>query len=68
MVIGPPPCFVSAGFNRSKGDQDPAEWLPPDESFRCTYVEDWVVIKAAWDLSVDAAEHDAIVDVLSGCG
>ena len=58
---------VSSSSNRSKGDQDPAEWLPPDVSFRCTYVEEWVAIKAAWGLSVDVAERDAIVEVLGGC-
>jgi hypothetical protein len=58
---------VSAGSNRSKGDQDPAGWLPPDESFQCTYVEDWVAIKAAWDLSVDMEEQAAIDEVLHGC-
>ena len=28
---------VSASANRSKGDRDPANWLPPDESFQCEY-------------------------------
>lgn len=59
---------VSTSANRSKGDQDPAEWLPPDEAFHCRYVEDWVAIKAAWDLSVDEAERAAIDAVLRGCG
>ena len=28
---------VTAASNRSKGDKDPAQWLPPLTSFRCTY-------------------------------
>ena len=51
---------VSAGSNRSKGDSDPAEWLPPDASYRCQYVADWVAVKARWSLAVDTAEKAAI--------
>ena len=58
---------VTAGSNRSKGDQDPSEWLPPEDSFHCTYVSEWVAIKVHWDLAVDADEQAAIEDVLAGC-
>ena len=58
---------VSATSNRAKGDRDPAQWLPPLASFRCTYVTDWVVIKVRWSLSVDALERTAIKRVLEAC-
>jgi hypothetical protein len=58
---------VSAASNRSKGDRDPAEWLPPSASFRCTYVLDWVAVKRAWSLTVDPAEAAAIQGLLNGC-
>jgi len=29
---------VSASANRSKGDKDPANWLPPNEKFHCEYI------------------------------
>lgn len=32
---------VSASANRSKGDKDPAHWLPPNSEFHCKYVEIW---------------------------
>jgi ABC-type transport system substrate-binding protein len=51
---------VSAASNRSKGDKDPAEWLPPSVGYRCQYVAIWVAIKARWDLAVDPAEKSAI--------
>lgn len=51
---------VSAGSNRSKSDRDPAEWLPPEESFHCEYFTLWVEIKIRWDLSVDDAELNAL--------
>jgi hypothetical protein len=39
---------VSASANRSKGDQDPAEWMPPAASYACTYITDWVAVKTRW--------------------
>jgi hypothetical protein len=58
---------VSASSNRSKSDRDPAEWLPPRESFRCRYLTEWVVVKVRWKLSVDAAERAAIRLPLREC-
>jgi hypothetical protein len=58
---------VSASSNRSKSDQDPSEWLPPEEGFHCQYVSDWVAIKVRWDLAVDPAERKAIAAVLADC-
>lgn len=52
---------VSAASNRSKGDKDPAEWLPPRAAFVCQYVDDWLAVKARWGLSLDPAEEEAIV-------
>lgn len=58
---------VSASSNRSKGARDPAEWLPPDDSYHCSYVEQWIEVKLYWDLSVDPNEAAVLNDVLSGC-
>ena len=58
---------VSASSNRSKGDRDPAEWLPPAVEYRCEYVAGWVSVKARWELTIDPAEKTAIESVLSGC-
>ena len=54
---------VSASSNRSKGDRDPAEWLPPAVGYRCEYVAGWVAVKARWELSIDPAEKTAIESV-----
>ena len=56
---------VSASSNRSKSDQDPAEWLP--EFGRCTYVRHWVAVKVRWSLTVNAVEKQALSRVASGC-
>lgn len=58
---------VTRSTNRSKGDRDPADWLPPLQSYHCQYVEDWVRIKVKWELSVDQREFDAIRGVLATC-
>ncbi len=58
---------VSAASNRSKGDRDPAQWLPPLTSFRCAYATWWVDIKVRWRLAVDSAERSALRRILSAC-
>lgn len=58
---------VSASSNRSKSDRDPAEWLPPSGSYRCTYVITWVTVKYRWSLAMDRAEKSAVERVLSAC-
>ena len=58
---------VTASSNRSKSDRDPAEWMPPNASYHCTYVRIWIEIKRAWDLSVDQAEHDYLARKLASC-
>jgi hypothetical protein len=58
---------VDSSANRSKGDGDTATWLPPNKSFRCTYVARQVAVKGKYGLWVTAAERDAMTRVLRGC-
>ncbi|SDP62114.1 Protein of unknown function [Streptomyces sp. cf386] len=58
---------VTARSNRSKADQDPAEWLPPATDVHCRYLAEWVGTKLRWDLAVDDAELDALEDMAMGC-
>ena len=58
---------VTDNVNQSKGDQDPAEWLPPLSSYHCVYARAWVHVKHHYNLSVDSAEASALRDILSGC-
>lgn len=58
---------VKGGSNGSKGAKDPAEWLPPNRAYWCTYLADWVEIKRRWDLTMDQAEADAIRKGLNVC-
>ncbi len=59
---------VGASVNRSKGDRDPAAWLPPREEHHCEYVREWVLHKATWGLAMDEEERLAVEGVLQGCG
>ncbi|MDH6235565.1 HNH endonuclease family protein [Cryobacterium sp. CG_9.6] len=60
---------VTDNVNQSKGDRDPANWMPPLAGVECRYVTDWVVVKYRWDLTVDATERAALDNTLNGtCG
>ncbi len=56
---------VTASLNREKGDQDVAEWMPPQQ--RCRYLAEFVAVKIRWRLSVDSAEKSAMQSLASGC-
>jgi hypothetical protein len=58
---------VAAAANRAKGDRDPAEWLPPERAVWCRYANAWITQKAAWSLTIDDAEHQALADALATC-
>jgi len=58
---------VTARSNRSKGERDPAEWMPTSVSYHCEYARIWVQIKRAWDLSVDPAENTFLTRTLASC-
>ncbi|OEV02588.1 HNH endonuclease family protein [Streptomyces oceani] len=58
---------VTDNVNQSKSDQDPADWMPPSESYHCTYAQSWVWVKHTYDMTVDSAEKGALEGVLSGC-
>jgi len=58
---------VSLQSNRSKGDQDPSTWKPPNHAFWCTYAQSWVTVKVYWKLSVTQAEKTALTDMLGTC-
>lgn len=58
---------VDSSDNRSKGDQDPSTWKPPNHDFWCTYAKDWITVKAYYDLTVTSAEKAALGDMLDTC-
>lgn len=57
---------VSASSNRSKGDKDPADWMPRD-AYQCTYARSWVWIKDNYAMDVDSEEKSALTTALNNC-
>lgn len=47
---------VTARSNRSKADEDPAQWLPPAAEAHCRYVAEGVGTKLRWSLAAGEAE------------
>ncbi|CAE6468041.1 unnamed protein product [Rhizoctonia solani] len=66
-VTRPQLLAVTDNVNQSKGDKDPAEWMPPLTSYYCTYVRAWITVKYYYDLSVDSAEKSALTSYLNAC-
>ncbi|WP_436850209.1 HNH endonuclease family protein [Streptomyces monashensis] len=58
---------VSAGSNRSKGDQSPDQWAPPNKDYWCTYSRAWTDVKYGYGLSITAAEKNKLVEMLNTC-
>ncbi len=52
--------------NRSKGDQDATNYLPPGK-FRCAYVAHYIKIKVKYALTVDPAEQTALRTAVDDC-
>jgi hypothetical protein len=58
---------VSAASNRSKGDQDPSQWKPPQQSYWCEYARRWVTVKSFWGLTVTEREKSTLREMLGSC-
>ncbi|CAB5240409.1 unannotated protein [freshwater metagenome] len=56
---------VTASLNRSKGDQDPANWMPPKN--QCSYISQWISVKIRYSLTVDSDEAKALTSWISTC-
>jgi hypothetical protein len=66
---GPSLEAITDNVNSSKGDRDPAQWLPPLVSNRCDYAIKWVAVKYRWRLTMDTAEKTKLSSILTGtCG
>jgi hypothetical protein len=53
--------------NQRKGAGDAATWLPPNKSYRCTYVSRQIDVKARYGLWITAAEKDAMTGIIAAC-
>jgi hypothetical protein len=47
---------VSARANQHKGAQSPADWLPPNRSYRCRYLVRYLVVARTYELPITPAD------------
>jgi hypothetical protein len=58
---------IESSENRSRGDDGPEEWRPPNRGAWCRYALDWDHIKARWHLTATQSEWDALVQMATTC-
>ncbi|MGW7521517.1 HNH endonuclease family protein [Streptomyces sp. NPDC054796] len=58
---------VTDNVNQSKGDQDPAEWMPSKADYHCQYARMWIWVKDTHGMTVDSAEKSALTEALGTC-
>lgn len=58
---------IPSGENRSKSDDGPEAWKPPDPGSWCRYAQVWTAIKARWNLTATPAEWAALLDMAGTC-
>ncbi len=46
--------------NMRKGDRSPDKYMPPNYSYRCEYIENWLKVKLIWKLKMTPSEVTAI--------
>ena len=57
---------VTDNVNASKSDRDPTDWLPVNAGDTCTYIGDWISIKARWNLTIDTTEAATLNNLVNG--
>lgn len=58
---------VTDNVNQSKGDQDPASWMPQLTDYHCEYARIWIWVKDTHGMTVDSDEKAALTEALGTC-
>jgi hypothetical protein len=58
---------VDGPQNGSKSDQGPSTWMPASASYHCTYAVDFTSVLQKYELTIPAADQQALTSVLAGC-
>ena len=53
--------------NRQKGKKGPSQWLPPNKSSHCHYINAWEVIIDKWELKPEEDDRRVMDDIIRGC-
>ena len=54
-------------LNQSKGDKDPAAWVPPNTVSHCLYATRWVHVKGKYNLTLGSDEKSKLSAMLKTC-
>lgn len=46
--------------NMAKSDSSPQGYMPPNRAYRCQYLQQWLKVKAIWDLGITPPEKVAV--------
>ncbi|WP_232320236.1 HNH endonuclease family protein [Rhodococcus sp. WMMA185] len=58
---------VNGADNQDKGDQTPADWLPPNPAYHCFYAGKYLSVAVEYKLPVTRADHEVLTDVARHC-
>ena len=50
--------------NNQKSDHTPIDYMPPNDTYKCTYLKDWLFIKGLWGLTMSVEEASSIKDLI----
>jgi hypothetical protein len=52
---------------RSKGDEEPPDYMPPNQDQWCAYASGWISVKTTYQLTITSREHDGLTRMLATC-
>lgn len=58
---------VDGPTNQDKGDQEPAEWMPPNSAFHCQYAMQFIAVLRGYGLPVDVPSAAVLRDAARSC-
>jgi Protein of unknown function (DUF1524) len=58
---------VAGEPNQDKSDSEPAQWMPPNEAFRCQYAVQFIAVLRGYDLPIDVASAAVLRDAAATC-
>lgn len=58
---------VAGDANQDKGDQEPADWMPPNTAFHCQYAVQFIEVLRGYELPIDAPSATVLRDAAATC-
>jgi len=58
---------IEGQINQDKGDQEPADWMPPNTAFHCQYAMQFIEVLRGYALPVDAPSAAVLRDAAATC-